>query len=209
MKKVMYYPLILCLGFLMSCKKFEGNFYAASPIQLEDGKVIAKGNYKAEIKAKGDSKLKVNLKTATSEDKFTIEFIDGVRVPSQDGPFSYKAFENNQNLDIAGRLNTINSRSDLRRERRTCSYTIHLPHRNCRRVCRMGRNNRRICNRVCSPTYRVVNGWQEVDYYVETVTKELLLQTYAANGSNNGDFRGSQSESFERYEYVGQCRRRW
>ncbi len=207
MKKLMFYPLILCLGFLISCEKFEGNFYAANPITLEDGKVIAKGNYKAELKTKGDNKLKVNLKRADSEEKFTIEFIDGVKIPSQDGPFSYKAFENNQNLDIAGRLNTITSRSDLRQETRSCTITIQLPRRSCRNVCRRGRNGRRICRRVCSPTYVNVRGYQDVDYYIETITKELLLQTYASSGVNNGDFRGSQSETKERYEYIGRCRR--
>jgi len=207
MKKVFFYPLILCLTFLISCEKFEGNFYAANAISLQDGKTIAKGNYKAEVKIKGDDKLKVNLKSGDVENNFTIELKDGVRLPAEDGPFSIKAFQNNQNLDIAGRLNTIVSQSDVRRETRSCNITIMLPNRNCRRICRIDRRNRRICRNHCSRTHVNVRGYQEVDYYLETVTKELLFQTYASNGANNGDFRGSHRDTFERYEYIGRCRR--
>ncbi len=200
----MKFLFILLSALFISCEDYNGHFQGLEDLELTNGDSIEAGDYAATLKIKSKKKIKIKLENDSSKHSFTLKLKAGAEFPQDDGTFDFKAFQNNQELDLAGRINTSSERSRRMTTLEPCQ--LRSPVRYCSRRCVPGRNGRPICYRVCNDNWGYNNGRQEVDYHEVKTKKDISLQIYANDGTRSGVMKATQYSKYKEEVYRGPCR---
>ncbi|MGB0453942.1 MAG: hypothetical protein ACPGJV_09525, partial [Bacteriovoracaceae bacterium] len=118
----------------------------------------------------------------------------------------------NNNVNIGGNVETRFSRSDVKYDRESCTYTTY--ERVCKPVCKQKCRTkpdgtevcREKCQRKCEREEVTKWGKQDVEYHYEYEDRDYLVTLFAP-GTNmeTASFNGTWHDSDKVYDYKGYC----
>ncbi|WP_127713985.1 hypothetical protein [Halobacteriovorax sp. HLS] len=195
MKKLLI--LISALALFTSCDTLTGNFSALDNISLKDSKgktvVIEQGSYlESKVKLKSKKRIRLIVEGITYEFKIP----RGVKIPTDNGQINLTSAQVNQPYDIAGDIRTEVEHGDTIRDRESCTWDEPYT------VCEVDANGRRVCR----TQYRRRNGWKDVQFHYDIISKYLEV-SFLVPGSETivADFDGDERYYQKVYEYEGRC----
>lgn len=190
MKKLILLSLVLTMA---SCNNVKGTFTALVDLNFKGGTTVTAGEHKAELKIR-----KRSLTLEFSEDK-KVKFVvpKNTDLPDRNGELTLTSGQVKQPFDVQGKVATEVTDGDSRRDYESCTY------REPYQVCYVDDRGRRKCY----TEYRDVRGYRNVQYFVRTEDKSLVVSLYTP-GTNilSASFNGRDLRRFRVYEYEGICR---
>ncbi len=200
--------LTLTLLSITSCINFRGTFTANENLKLIHTTVfgndkvrnVPAGSYATRFKFTSEDKVKFTFENGDNDIEVKVKLPENRTFPREKGEINLPASQTGQRYDIKGFIDTRYSRSDVRRERESCSYTVYR--RECRTTCDRRGNCRQICDRVPVTRY----GYQEVEYRYRYTDRDLKLEmTVPGSDAIVGSYRGDDRDVQKDYVYRGRC----
>lgn len=194
--------LLLPLLMLVSCIDPSGKIHVSEKLSLVHTTIF--NNHKTINVAPGDYDMKLTIK---SNDRFklSISGIDkdikiktkkGISIPNNGTAF-FTASELGQRYDMQIDMITKVKDSERRVKRERCDYTDY------RTVCRTDSNG----NTRCHTQPVTVGGWQQVEYYVHTVARNVKMELLKASSNiSAAKFSGNDRDSQEIHVWESICR---
>lgn len=174
-------------------QKLPCNGESGDPCYTEKDVQIPRGSYRAQINFNNRTEFEVQIKTKNTN---TLKF----RLPSdlnipENGTFTLSSGQSGQPFDLVGIVETESRRSQVFRERETC--TVERWEQECY-ITPQGR--------VCHNVLRTYPGFRDVEfYYIDTDQRIAVHLASSKEKSVFAVFNGEQTTRDRRYTYQGPC----
>lgn len=183
--------LITLLLVLTSCEDMTGLLKVTEKFNAitSNGRTreIPEGQHETKLDFERDS-ITANINFDGREIKIVIN-LRNVSLP-ENGPFELKSGQTGQPFDIKGSVQTEITRSDLKTEKETCTYTAQEP----------------VCDQNgCTIRNVTKTGWRDIEYFEETTNKQLQFETYNRSNRSQSLFEGHSNTMVKRFTFQGQC----
>jgi len=196
--------LSLVLGWaLTGCGGIGGTLSVQEMFNLKDRKgdtvQIPVGSHKVKLNYKENKNRLIVSFNELDGEKVSIEANtpEGFELPDN-GPFSLKAADYGQEVDLNGHVTTVRTQSEMQRGRQSCQYT------EWETVCYTNAHGQTVCNQ--RPVSR--QGWQDIHYY-DVTTDQTLTADFSKpeTSANVAHVNAHSAYSERRVTYTGFCSR--
>jgi hypothetical protein len=204
MKKGLIFSVLMS-SLMLACGGIDGTMSVHEAFQLKDRKGhvsdIAPGNYEMNLNYKENKNRLIVKFDDLGGEKAVIEANtpEGFVLP-ENGPFSLKAAEYGQTVDLNGSMTTAESSTPEQWGRQSCQYTDYET------VCSTNHQGQTTCYQ--RPVSR--QGYQDIRYYDYTVERTLVAAFSKPEASSTvANVNGHSVATQRRVTYTGICGYRW
>ncbi|MCM2279148.1 MAG: hypothetical protein NDJ89_13815 [Oligoflexia bacterium] len=212
MKKTILVLAGLCVVMTFAgCRKIKGGLDLARdlPIRVdtlgEGGKLetIKAGNYEADVNFRNKEKIVLKVKDKRFfKTEVVLQVAEGHFISDFNGDFELRSAESKQPFDVVGHVVGSVTTSDTYRDTESCTY--YDRELVCREIVTpdWGRERRTECREETVTR----TGFQDVEYYYSTTTRDLSLKLLdSTSGEQLGAFTGHRGDSDKNYLHQGPC----